>query len=193
LCDAYLSPNSPDPIHAAETLSKLHYRIDPNDRDRFMKTADKLPPGGMPCARWLFAISGNDGDLHALADLLDAKDPMVRSQAAYALRHLRDRLPQSIIAQIAGVASKELDGAGRAYLLSAAYITAREPQQVTQFRDLLIPFTQSGTKDQKYETASALAIRGEKHDLPLMTKLLDDPEPDVRVAAANAVLRISCR
>ncbi len=190
LCEAFLNPESPDPVHAVESLSKLQYRINMHQRPKFEQAAKRISPWDFPIALWLLAISGTEHDLVKLAELLDADHPLARGNTAYSLRFLRDLLTPTIIGRIAAVADEEPEGLGRTYLLSAAYVTSNDPQQTIRFKELLLPYTEIGSKDQKYEVASALALRGDKDDFPTLVKLLNDQEPDVRVAAANAILKI---
>jgi len=188
--DAYLSSDSPDRVSAAESLSKLHYRIDDAHRSRYERAMEELPAAAMPYARWLFAVSGDIPDLQKLADLLNNPEPMIRGVAAYALRHLRDKLPPAIIDRIAEVTIAEPPSVGRKYLICAAYVTASDASRAATFKASLVEYAKSGDRAEKYEVASALAIRGERIDLSLLSHLLSDNDPDVRVGAATAVLQI---
>ncbi|MCC7084914.1 MAG: HEAT repeat domain-containing protein [Pirellulales bacterium] len=193
LCGAYLDERGPDSGAAAESLAKLEYTIAPIDRPKFERAAQKLPANGLAFARWLLALSGNEDDFAKLVNLLDAREPFVRGIAAYSLRHLRDRLSHKIIDQIATIAQREQEGPSRCYLISAAYVTGADSRQISHFIELLLHYLTAGSKDQKYEAASALAIRGTDRVLPFLSTVLDDSEPDVRVAAANAILHVGHR
>jgi hypothetical protein len=79
------------------------------------------------------------------------------------------------------------------YLNIASYVAARDPNEAKHFKDILVSNVPSGTKDEKYQTAMGFALRGTHNDLPLLADLLNDPDADVRVSAANAILRIKNR
>ena len=60
-----------------------------------------------------------------------------------------------------------------------------------EFNRVLLDYLRTGTEPDKYEAASAVAIRGGREDLPLLEQLLSDPMPDARIGAAHAILRIT--
>jgi solute:Na+ symporter, SSS family len=189
---AYLNPDGPDVIHAVESLAKLKYAVPDVDRARLRELAAEDSPTGA-CSRWLLALSGDAADLDFLAELLASHDEETRGIAAYALRHLFPKGSASFFEKLSSVAAVAPASQSRVYLIGAAYVTASTQVEAAQFREQLIPFLAAGAKDEKYEAAAALAVRGTDADVSLLTKLLDDPEVDVRVAAANAVLRIERR
>lgn len=188
--DAYLNPNSPDAVCAVESLSKLRYRIDDAHRPHYEQVMSKLPSAAVPHARWLLALSGDSRDLQKLADLLKSAEPLVRGVAAYALRHLSKDLPPTILHQIAEAAITEQPSTGRAYLVSAAFVTDFNASRVSDFKASLLVYARSGANFEKYEAASALGIRGDRGDLATLASILYDDDADVRVAAATAVLGV---
>jgi HEAT repeat protein len=142
--------------------------------------------------RWLLA-EGNDRDVPILAELLNSPNAEIRGVTAYGLWHLANRLPADVVTKLASAARAEPESQYRVYLYIAAFVAARDDDQATHFKDLLVPTAQNGTKDEKYQTAAGLALRGNRRDLTLLANLLNDPEADVRVSAANAILRIERR
>jgi len=189
--DAFLDPDSPDPACAVESLSKLRYRIDAAHRPRFEQAMERLPSIAVPHARWLLAVSGDGRDLEKLAKLLDSLEPLVRGIAAYALRHLYEGLPSAVVERIAAAAAAEPASEGRKYLVSAAYVTAPDASHAAPFKASLFDYLRKGDNDEKYEAASALAIRGDSLDLGMLVELCSTADAaDVRVAAATAVLQI---
>jgi solute:Na+ symporter, SSS family len=193
LCETYLDPNSPDGIDAAEALAKLSYEIPVRDRPRFISRAQRSVGLRAPYCRWLMAVSGTDQDVRFLADLLDDRDAEVRGLTAYALRHLSDKLPLAVVAKLANTAIIEPESEHRVYLISAAYVTSRDTEQLKNFEQLLTRYAREGSGAEKYEAAVAVGIRGSNNDAPQLIELLSDRDANVRVAAANAVLRIERR
>lgn len=190
---AALEPHGPDVLHAVETLAKLGYKVPESERPQIDCLAETLPEGGVSYCKWLLANSATPSELDALADLLEHPEASVRGPAAYALRHLARELSPDIVGKLAHAATTEPPSENRVYLISAAYVTARDDAEAAKFRELLLPYLKSGTKDEKYEGMSALAVRGELSELPFIDSFLKDPEADVRVAAANAALRVARR
>jgi HEAT repeat protein len=62
------------------------------------------------------------------------------------------------------------------------------------YRELLIPIARTGVKKEKYEALNCFAARGDAADVPLLVELLTkDPEADVRINAARALLFVNDR
>ena len=98
--------------------------------------------------------------------------------------------------RLSAAARKEAAGSGaRVSLISAAFTHAPpgNTDQRSYFRSQIAAYARTGTNDEKIEACAALGQAGEADVLPLLIGLLDDRDPDVRVSAANAVLRIGPR
>ncbi|HEY4309185.1 MAG TPA: hypothetical protein VGN12_07005 [Pirellulales bacterium] len=193
ICAVCLSPGSPDAASAAESLAKLKYRVDAAHRTQFEHAIERLPGSAIPHGRWLLAVSGNAHDLERLTDLLGDPDPIIRGIAAYALRHIRDTLPTATLERILAVAMAETDPSSRKYCISAAFITASENADFANLKQAILDYLSHGTNDEKYESATALGIRGAAGDLDILVPLLHDADADVQVAASTAVLQILAR
>ena len=88
------------------------------------------------------------------------------------------------------------DSWSRVYMLSALYVHSGADEYKAQkdyAKTELLEYVQTGGKGEKNELGCALAEAGDMSDLSTVKILLEDPEPDVRVYAANAVLRIARR
>jgi HEAT repeat protein len=74
---------------------------------------------------------------------------------------------------------------------AAAYLAelVRRPE----VRTALIPMIPQGSKDQKLALCSVLTDAGTEDVLPVLEKLVHDPDPDVAVAAAKATKTIKAR
>ncbi len=194
LVSVAVAENSLDRVHAVEALAKLRYELTATEKTKVEKFAESSPAADESNYRWLLANSAKAADVDALVDLLKSPTAEPRSGAAYGLRFLAvaKPLPQQAIDQLTQVATKEPASAGRVYLISAAYVVAKEPQSL-EFHQKLMSYLKSDVKEERYEALCALAIRGNKDDLSHAIHLLDDHEADVRVAAAAAILQISHR
>jgi len=192
LRDVSLDAKDPDRITATESLAKLKYKIRVEDRPQYEAFAKEASADGVHFYRWLLAES-DKRDIPFLAELLDSSSPQIRGITAYGLWHLSDRVPPEIINKLSGAARTEPESKYRVYLYIASFVVTRDPDVRKHFKDLLVAGVAGGTKDEKYQTAMGLALRGAAEDLPLLGKLLDDPEADVRVSAAGAILAIQSR
>ena len=189
---AFLDTAGPDRLHAAETLAKLGYHASARETDAF-ELAARTGPGPLAAsARWVLANSGRaNGDM-LLAELLRSDDSGTRGNAAYAIRH-RPKLSSAAWKQLAGAVLKApRDDNGRVYLISAAFVHA-PLDQMAHFKAELLTYANTGTSEEKYEACAALAKDGQDDDVPLLIGLLDNNDPDVRVGAAQAILRIGRR
>jgi len=176
-----------DRLHASETLGKLGYTShDPE----VLRVAEKGEKSFQSMARWIMANSGDAKDEAYLAELLTSEDPETRSCSAYALRFLKTIRPETY-AKLKAAAEKEPhDSQQRALILSPAYLHAPEADK-TSIHAQLIQYADTGTKDDKREVCAALGRRPNPEDLPILTRLLDDPDLDAQAGAAEAILRIA--
>ena len=189
---ALLDPTGQDRIHAAEMLAKLGYKVRGPEAEAFDLVA-RTGPGPLTAnVRWIFANSGQVEDETSLVTLLQSNDPETRFDAAYAIRYL-PKLSPGNWNKLAAVARNEpTNSDGRVYLISAAFVQAPLDEKM-RCKTELLKYAQHGTKDDKYEACAALAKLGRAEDLPLLTRFLDDNDPDVCVGAAQAILRIDRR
>jgi SSS family solute:Na+ symporter len=192
LRDIYLDPASPDRVHALEALAKLEYIVPENDRVRF-STAMPNEPDAEVCLAWLLAVPGKPNDVQKLASLLESPETRTRGLAAYALRHLAEKLPSNVVDRIAEMAAREAAGEAKVHLLAAAVVTAPTTEQARRFKQELIAHVTNGTPQEKYQIMLALAERGAAEDIDLARQMLTDADPDVRIGAATALLRIDRR
>lgn len=189
LNDVALDPQSPDRGHALEALAKLRYQVPPADRPKFESLSIVPLSEDAICKHWLLAGSGSEPDLAQLVEALSHSNPRTRELAAYALQHLRLRLPSNAVKKLGDVAAAHRDSA---QILSAAYATAISAQ-TSEWLNLILPMAKSKEGSDRIAVANALAIRGSAAELPTLIALLDDSEADVRINAANAILRIDRR
>ena len=184
----FLDTSSPYRVHALETLGKLGW----SEPHPAIVTAALRGEGGLrEMAQWVLANGGGADEEAALAAFLDPAKPDSYFRAAYALRFFDSVRPETLADLESCAEALPHDAPRRVYVVSACWIhTSAEREE--HWKDELLSYA-DGEKHERYEVAEALAIRGGTDDIPRLERMLDDPETDVRVAAANAVLRIERR
>jgi SSS family solute:Na+ symporter len=190
---AYADPNSRDADGAVESLAKLEYVMPANDREALQRWTEAVPVARRSFGRWLLAVSGGDDDIRRVADLLADPDPPTRGAAAYGLRFMAKRLPPDVVKRLADAADAAKPEGPGAYLIGAAFATTGEADRRTRYRERLVPLARTGTKAEKYEALNCFAQRGDVADVPLLVESMSDPEADVRIGAARALLMIERR
>jgi SSS family solute:Na+ symporter len=190
--DAFFDTASPDRLHAAETLAKLGYVL-PDDEVAGMEQAAGPENGPWaPYAAWILLNSGRPGSEARLAAMLDSDDAEVRLGAAYALGH-RPSVSEATRKALAAAAQREpADSKARVFLLFAAAAHAPAAEN-SLLKNELAALAAKGGAEARNEACRALTRIGDPSDLALLTPLLDDPDPDLRATAADAVLRIDRR
>ncbi len=185
---AFEDADGPDRLHAVETLAKLGESQRSDELERVAADGE----GSMRAyARWVLANSGAASDEASLAELLDT-DGAMRGTVGYALRFFPSVRPGTLAKLEQTARDQPVDSPARVYLLSAWCVHA-SPAEKPAVKRLLLGYLEDGEVGQKFETCMALARCGKTSDLPLLTRLLADPEPDVRIGAAHAILRIAAR
>ena len=190
--DAFLDAEGPDRIHAAETLGKLSYAPPPDERERFEQAAASDDARLAALAVWPLVNAGaiDEPDLEAM---LGPADQEKLRLTGYMLR-FQARLSAGLVEKLAEAARREPeDSSARVYLTSAAFRHAIGAESANDLRHTLLAYLKEGDKPQKYEAAMALSIRGDTGDLPALVAALEDPEADVRSAAAHAILQLERR
>jgi len=190
ILDVFLDTGAPDRLHAVETLAKLRYAASEEEADVFEEAAREGPMAAY--ANWVLVNSGVEAAESRLADLLFSPEPGARTAARYALRHLADLSPETRAELTKPAQGEPEDPSGEVFLVTAAVVHAPEGLQ-TAWKDQLLPFAAEGESSQQYQACETLAAIGAREDLPLLIRLLDDADADVRSAAACAVLRIGRR
>lgn len=188
---AFLDTRGPDRLHAAETLGKLGYRANGREVEAFALAA-RAGRGSLAVnARWVLANSRRAGEA-GLMELLASDDAGTRGDAAYAVRHRSTRSSAAWKTLAAAARREPVGSRARASLIGAAFVHA-PPDQAAAFNADVLSYVRRGTKDEQLEACAALAIAGTEEDVAFITALLDARDPDVRVAAAQAILRIDRR
>ena len=172
-----------DRLHALETLAKLGYA---DGTEQVLAAAEPDSGRFQTYARWVLA---NCGDQAPLAELIAGEDATLRTGAAYALRHREILTPETL----AAVESAAAANPANVYLQSAWFVHCPLDRKL-EARKTLVAFRNSDKKFERNELCAALGTAGGDRDVPILAKLLrGDPETDVRVYAASALLRITRR
>jgi HEAT repeat protein len=180
---AFLDPDSPDQTHAVEAMAKLNVPFaDDVERRRVRDLAD----GGnatAPFALWRLAQAGDTTAVARLVALLESNDETTRMRAGFILSRLQP-LPESAGKALAAALSREpADSLAHPVLRAAGSLdAAREMAQDPHAP----PYG-------RYLATMRLAEMGEARDRAILLPLLDNADPDVRVAAAFAILNIHAR
>lgn len=172
-------------LTALESLGKLGYH---EALPAIKAAADTGKNGFKGMARWILANRNTNADENRLSELLLSKDETDYRYAAYALRfqHQTNLLTIKRLEQC--MLNIDSDDAAQVYVLSCLFVHADESLK-HQIKPELLNFLK-GKDNQRYETAEALGIGGNKSDIPVLQALLADQNTDVQVAAANAMLRL---
>jgi SSS family solute:Na+ symporter len=189
IVDAFLTGSSAERMHALEALARLQC----NRRlDEIVRLAREDTGDLRVYARWARAASRSEEDEAALAALLSSKDLEARRITARALRSLKTIRPATLAALTRAATAEPGDSPVRAALYGALFVhSPGENRAAVKAR--LFAFAAAADEDERVEVANALASGGKKDDLPVLTRLLEDPALRVRVSAAHAILRIQRR
>jgi len=183
---AFVDADSPDRLHAVESLAKLRYQVTDEDRVLLKEFAAR-PAAEGAFANWLLAIGGDEAARRALVAVLRDPDPVARLRAAYSLANLPGRR-RNEEAAVADAARAEVAGSpARLTLIGAA---AKLGTKNDEFREELVRQTESPDVEARRQAAIWLADVGRIGDL---AALADEADARVRMAAANARLRIDRR
>ena len=186
--ETFCDTEAPDRLHAIETLAKLGFA---ERLPEIVAAARGNEDTFTAYARWVLANSGIPEDEASLAELLTSDNSKLYARAGYALRFLDTVQPETYVLMEECAARFSHDTEGRVYIVSALYVHAPEDKKEDAKRNLLT--YAAGKKNERYEVLEALGYSGDISDTAFIKSMLDDPDMDVRVSAANALLRIERR
>lgn len=209
--DAFLEKNGSDRIHAAESLSKLNENL----LSRNPAVADKLLTGDdqklADFIRWGIAVESDKPDhINQLVNALQSNSEYTRKIAAFGIRMNVPVTSEQWQALYKTALNEPDSSTASVYLVGAAYTRmpeSRVPDGCSENLNLrLRKFLFSTDKANRYNACEAFAERGSFDDVPFLVQLLNGEHPlvdeslsselvesqnaDVRIAAANAILRI---
>jgi SSS family solute:Na+ symporter len=187
-----LDPQSPDRLHAAESLAKLGL-VTPAERpaiEQWLAAADEATSAFL---RWLLVQSSNSsqwaGDEARLAGLLTSTDSMARLRAAFALGRIHPISTTAFAELAATLKSEPADSPARPYLIAAVLLhTPRDSAAAADLRGRLAAYLDQGKPSEQLEAATVLGRCGSPEQRPELTRLLEDPQADAQIGAANGLL-----
>ncbi len=194
--DVFLDADAPDRLQALESLAKLRYKIPAKERAAFEKAAQSEDVAMRAYATWALAQCDIAGAKEQLLDFLQAEDPASRRIAANSLCDFVDLPPEARDRLVAALEKEPRDSYVRDFArgdLLAAVVIHTFPQCDESHWEELVQYATSGSTSQRLQACTALAKVASPDDLPHLLALLDHEDPDVRLAAANATLRIGRR
>jgi len=189
----FLDETAPDRGAALESLCKLEYRFAGETLKvaRAMEDAFTAPEKVVP--RWALYMAGDASALPALEAGLTSSDPVVRRRSSYVLRWIHAREPK-VLQSLARAAAREPGGSDtHAFMVSAALSLGADSTASDSYHRQLVTVLESGTTSARYEASQTMARLGFSAPRTLLAKLLQDADPDVRVAAAHVIIAQSRR
>lgn len=190
-----VDPAAPDRIGAIESLAKLKYVLQPDERPVIEALAASDEDDGVALfSIWLLAQTpGSENPQDRVVAYLDSKDPITRLRALYILRFLPN-LTAANLARLKAAARAEAKGTlTYAYATSSSFIVARtydDHGEARRARGELSRILKSGEPAEKQEACRALGEHGSREDLGEIAPLLTDAAPPARVGAGLATTRI---
>jgi len=186
-----LDPSAPDRLQAVESLCRLDAE-DPDDQaaiKAWLHSASDAT-AAFPCWYLVLLSSGvQRGSTESrLASLMNSPDPVARLRAAYAIGRMNhiSAATQAQLQQRAGIESP--DSAPRVYLVIAVIQHSSEPKVVSRLHHELISFATRGKPAEQLSAATALGKLKDQEDIKTLSSLLQSPEADARIGAANGLL-----
>lgn len=191
----YCDPASADRNTAIETLCKLGHQVRGKTLEIVRREAAGTPSVQMVLALWSAQLAGEPNSLEGLTDLLASGDPILRGDAAYALRWLHLSDPAMRKALVRAAAVEPAGTRSYPYILGAALTVDADPTQTMSWEAKLDQVFATGSTDARFEASWTLKHRYKVADLPRLTALLDLPanENDTRIGAAAIILTTLAR
>ncbi len=181
-----------DRISAAESLGKIN-AASRADRDFILNWVSTADDATAAFPRWLLVLSGNSSEREqeeaALVKLLGSADPIARLRTAFALGRLKNISENSLAALRQHLRIESADSIARVYLITALLLHANESSTVGGLEDQLVSYL-NGKPNEQLEVGIVTGLRADHHGFEYLKPLLESPEPDARIGAANGLLRL---
>jgi hypothetical protein len=188
-----LNPASVDRLHAVESLAKLGGPHSPAvlaATKLWLKTA---PEEEAVYAQWLLWQAGDQEAPASIGRSLQSSVLNARLRAAFVLRRTGTK-DAAILAASARAADGEPSGSvARAIVVGSAYVLRAAPARLAAWRELLEQMIIAGPPGDIYEALQGLMPFYRLADLTHLLPLLHHQHPDVRTAAAWAILNVTAR
>jgi HEAT repeat protein len=189
---AMRDPQATDRISAAESLGKVN-AASRADRDLIFDWLKSADDATAPFPQWLLVLSSNTEerlkDEAALAKYLSSPDPVARIRAGFAIGRLENLAPASVASLREQLKREPMDSIARIYLITALLLHSNDPVEIARLENDLNHYAH-GKANEQLELGIVTGRRGKKEGLSMLAPLLNDPEPDARIGAANGMLRL---
>lgn len=209
IVNVFENPDSPDRIHAAESLAKLNYFPFPVDNIQVQSILE-----GDHNSLWLFTLwatsYARDGDIEKVKKLLtdiviSADEPnSLRRLAAYSLRNIKDAGSGNYKLLMNAALSEPDTSEAYANILTSAYVNVPSDSLSTipanKSRQKLLNIISGPSKKNRCEALLGLSESAGKDELPLLSSIIAPlnrgsfgSELDTDNAASYLILRIDRR
>lgn len=181
-----------DRVSAAESLCKLDAASESDHEtvSHWLLTAEDATA---VFPQWLMVLSstGKERGLNegALARFLTSSDAVARLRAGFALGRLKVISPDSLTALRRQLDAEPADSIARVYLVTALLLHSKDTSDIEPLEKKLLPYLH-GRANEQLEAGIVIGLLGRKEGLTLLRPLLENPEPDARIGAANGMLRL---
>jgi SSS family solute:Na+ symporter len=187
-----LDSQAPDRLHAAESLAKLDLAT-PAERPAIKQWLAAADEATSAYLLWLLVISSGSferaSDETLLANLLDSTNSVARLRAAFALGRIQVISTASLGRLKRRLESEPDDSSARPYLLGAVLLhSSRNSAGAADWRRQLAGYLDKGKPNEQLEAATVLGRCGTSAELTELAPLLENPEADARIGAANGLL-----
>ena len=194
---AMLDPQSPDRVHAAESLAKLG-AANPSDHQVLVEWLATASEAESVYPLWLLVLSGsNFGQTSSearLVQLLDSEDSTARLRAAFALGRIKAISTVSIARLNHRLEVEPAGSPVRSYVAAALLRhTASTSASAAKLKQEVARCFVGGGPTEQLECAIALGLCGTGADLPLLARLMRSPQADARIGAASGSLYVMRR
>jgi HEAT repeat protein len=190
--DVMHDPQAIDRVSAAESLGKLD-AASRSDRDFILDWLKSADDATAAFPRWLLVLSSNlserASDEASLAKILSSSDPVARLRAAFALGRLKQLSGESVAKLREQLKVEPADSIARVYLITGSLLHSSDPQERAQLEKQLSAYVK-GKGNEQLEVGIVTGLLGTREALQLLQPMLNDPEPDARIGAANGMLNL---
>ena len=191
--DVLVSPHPPDRQHAAETLTKLRFRLCADDVKTVKAIADRSQKE--PIVSYLtclLALAEKPGAEAQLVSYLQSPNTQIRLTAAYAMRFLPSVSVGTLKILQKAEKREPHSSPARINVVSALAIHSY-PKIDRAWTTELIDCMKHGNDEDKIDAGQALALVGDTSYIPQLKPLLNSSNIDVGSTVAYAILRIGQR
>lgn len=147
---------------------------------------------GRVLANWILAMGGAPEAEVALTESLSSDDAQTRRMTAHAIGRL-EKVDPATFDVLQAALFEEAAGSGVYLGMLGAWNIHCPEEQKEQASQELLRYADTDHEDRRLQLYDILAHAGDLRDVGFLERMLDDQAADVRISAANALLRIERR